>query len=168
MLTNGTILEGCLPDVDKVISMLKDKIKILDQSPKSTTAAQKPTPPPTSKKPRSMFVLVEEVEASSQSSSSSQSDNEVQDYLILNRVDSTLSPLEYWKKNETKFPLLSKLAAKYLSFPATSGSVERLFSIAGAIGRARRSRLSLENIEKILCCRDALLQLIGRPRSSVE
>ena len=44
------------------------------------------------------------------------------------------SPLIFWSNNEQKFPLLAKLAKKYLSVQASSAAVERMkFSIAGHI-----------------------------------
>ena len=42
------------------------------------------------------------------------------------------------------------LAKKYLIIPATSASVERLFSVVGAIVRARRNRLSASTVESLL------------------
>jgi len=41
--------------------------------------------------------------------------------------------LEWWSLNEMKFSALSDVARHYLGVPATSGSEERLFSIAGRI-----------------------------------
>ena len=43
------------------------------------------------------------------------------------------SPLEFWKINETKYPLLAALAKKLLWVPASSASAERMFIIAGHI-----------------------------------
>ena len=39
--------------------------------------------------------------------------------------------LEWWKGHETKYPNLARMAKQYLSMPATSAGVERLFSKAG-------------------------------------
>ena len=39
--------------------------------------------------------------------------------------------LEWWEKNAKKFPNLSVMARQYLGCPATSASVERLFSTVG-------------------------------------
>jgi hypothetical protein len=38
---------------------------------------------------------------------------------------SDANPLLYWKENEKQFPILAKLATKYLSVPASSAPVER-------------------------------------------
>lgn len=67
-------------------------------------------------------------------------------------------PLTFWKSNCARFPIMSKLARKYLAMPASSGSIERLFSVAGAIKRARRANLNVETIEKLLLLRDDLMR----------
>lgn len=65
-----------------------------------------------------------------------------------------LSPTKFWKENAKIFPIFAVLARKHLGMPATSGSVERLFSIAGSINRVQRSGLKVDTIEKVLCLRD--------------
>lgn len=58
-----------------------------------------------------------------------------------------MDPLEFWKQNSLRYPILSKAAQEHLSIPASTGGIERVFSIAGALGRARRSRLSVESLK---------------------
>jgi len=53
-------------------------------------------------------------------------------------------------ENAIKWPLLTTLAKKYFSAPATSSESERLFSTAGQIVSNLRKRLLPENIEKLL------------------
>ena len=43
------------------------------------------------------------------------------------------SPLAWWKFHEKKFPHLAELAKTYLAIPASSATVERLFSRAGLV-----------------------------------
>lgn len=117
----------------------------------TTTPASTPTstPPPLKRTKVSLFekirartekLLVEE--------------DEVEEYLKMGPgLMGAVDPLDYWKKNRARFPRLCSLVHKYLAFPATSGSVERLFSVAGSICRSRRARLLPETTEKILSYR---------------
>lgn len=70
--------------------------------------------------------------------------------------DRHVNPLDYQKVNSNRYPNLTKLAKKYLAVPATSGGVERVFSIAGALKRARRVRLTPENTKNLILFRDFL------------
>ena len=79
--------------------------------------------------------------------------SEVDNYLLEDCIPEENNPLEYWKNSQHKFPNLAKLAAKYLSIPASSGAVERLFSVAGNIFRPNRCNLSDSNFEKLVFIR---------------
>ena len=59
-------------------------------------------------------------------------------------------PLEYWKSQQSQQPQLANLACQYLSIPASSGPVERLFSIAGKVFRPDRCRLADTLFEKLM------------------
>jgi hypothetical protein len=52
-----------------------------------------------------------------------------------------LDPLQWWKKKQDQFPILSKLARVYLAVPATSAPSERVFSKANHIISKTRCRL---------------------------
>lgn len=110
--------------------------------------------------------LEDELIRPSTSSPAADPNRELDEYLCLPRENISLSPLHYWKMNESRFPHLAKLAARHLSLPATSGSVERLFSIAGYIQRADRSSLKTSKIEKMLICRESLLNRAVFPNKS--
>jgi hypothetical protein len=60
------------------------------------------------------------------------------------------NPWTWWNMRRTEFSILSKLANKYLSIPATSVPSERLFSDAGNQITSKRTRLSSEIVNKIL------------------
>lgn len=81
-------------------------------------------------------------------------DQEIQLYLSEQCIDMDCDPLVYWRMKGSAYPHLKCLARKYLSIPASSGSVERLFSIAGCISRARRARLTIKNLENMLLYRE--------------
>ena len=63
--------------------------------------------------------------------------DEVDRYLRLpqiplqDRAGKDQDPLPWWKEYAFQFPFLSKMARQFLAAPASSASVERLFSAAG-------------------------------------
>ena len=69
-------------------------------------------------------------------------DSEVNNYLSSPCLPEDSDALEFWKTNETTFPTLAKIASIYLALPASSSTVERIFSIAGKIFRPERCSLS--------------------------
>ncbi|CAF1598618.1 unnamed protein product [Rotaria sp. Silwood1] len=81
--------------------------------------------------------------------------DELDRYLIMQIDKSTLTnnPLDFWKTQSEKFPLLSKLAKQIHSIPATSTGVERQFSSAGLIINQRRTNLNPEQVDNILLIR---------------
>lgn len=54
------------------------------------------------------------------------------------------------KNNETRLPVLSTYAKKYLAIPATSTPSERVFSTAGNIVTTKRANLLPENVNKLV------------------
>ena len=56
----------------------------------------------------------------------------------------------FWKINETKYPLLTKIAKKYLTCPISSFASEREFEVASDISGGERIKLLPENIEMLL------------------
>jgi len=61
-----------------------------------------------------------------------------------------VSEKEFWKANHAKFPLLANLAKKYLGIPASSASVERMFSICGHILSLRRRKMGIKIFGEIV------------------
>ena len=59
-------------------------------------------------------------------------------------------PLVWWKQNQGMFPILAKLAMKYLAVQATSAPSERVFSQAQLMIRANRARMGPEIAGKLL------------------
>lgn len=58
--------------------------------------------------------------------------------------------LEYWKDRRYSFPWLASLARAVLFVPATSTPSERVFSVAGQIITAKRSRLNPLRVNRII------------------
>ena len=65
-------------------------------------------------------------------------------------LDVELEPLAWWKTNEHIYPLLAKVAKKYLCICATSCASERLFSTAGNIVTPARSLLEPEKVNQLV------------------
>ncbi len=57
---------------------------------------------------------------------------------------------KWWFQNKSRYPLLARLAMKYLSAPPTSVSSERLFSTVGEIYDERRNRLNPEHADTLI------------------
>ena len=71
-------------------------------------------------------------------------------YLKEPRLDAEEDPLKWWKGHEEIYPILSKVAKKYLSVPATSTASERLFSKSGKIVTPTRPSLKPEKVEMLV------------------
>ena len=56
---------------------------------------------------------------------------ECDQYLSIPAVSARSDPLVWWQQNENAFPHIAKIARQYLGVPATSASVERVFSGVG-------------------------------------
>jgi hypothetical protein len=78
---------------------------------------------------------------------------EITDYFSQPPLPEHSKPLDFWNENMFRYSILSKLAAKYLSIPASSASVERLFSVAGKVFRPERCRLSNTHFNNLRWCR---------------
>lgn len=61
-----------------------------------------------------------------------------------------LDPLMFWKHNENLYPTLAKLVKVYLTCPASSVPVERLFSSAGELISKKRNSLKPDNANMLL------------------
>ncbi|GBC47674.2 zinc finger BED domain-containing protein 1-like [Rhizophagus irregularis DAOM 181602=DAOM 197198] len=76
--------------------------------------------------------------------------NEIMCYLRCPDEPKSTDPLVWWRDHRSSYPILSKLAQKYLSIPSTSVPSERLFSDAGNHVSAKRTRLAPDLVDRIL------------------
>jgi hypothetical protein len=73
-----------------------------------------------------------------------------ENYLAEPQLRFTLDPKEWWKIRFSKYPVISNLAIKYLTIPATSVSLERCFSMAGNNVTRKRASLSPKNVNMLV------------------
>lgn len=78
---------------------------------------------------------------------------EVTSYKATGCISVDEDSLAWWKSNEHKYPHIAKLAQCTLAVPGTCVPSERVFSTAGDIVTASRSRLLAENVEKLIFLR---------------
>lgn len=77
--------------------------------------------------------------------------------LPLHNADGSFScPLRWWKINEGKYKMMSKLALRVLCIPATSAPSERVFSVAGLTIAKDRARLAPQTANELIFLHDAI------------
>lgn len=88
----------------------------------------------------------------SQSSHTANTDayTEMRRYMEEKVIQRSEDPLLWWEKHENAFPLLGKVAKRYLGTVATSVPAERLFSKAGETISQKRNWLKAENVNMLL------------------
>ncbi len=65
-------------------------------------------------------------------------------------------PLEWWKKNQLKYPYLARLALLYLAVPATSGPSKKIWSRASRILTLKRANLKPKVAQRIMFIKENL------------
>jgi hypothetical protein len=75
---------------------------------------------------------------------------ELEQYLRVSKIKSDADPLDWWRKNEDLFPTIARIARQILALQASSANVERVFSHAETIINDARTRLSANNVHKLM------------------
>ena len=75
--------------------------------------------------------------------------SQVEDYLKRNIIDPETNPLKWWSAHEVDFPVISKLAKKYLCICASSSPSERDFSMSGYIVSKKRNALKPDKVNML-------------------
>lgn len=78
--------------------------------------------------------------------------DEIERYFSRPMAANVVEPLEWWRLNNTKYPVMAILARKYLAIPASSVASERMFSFAGGVCTDKRNRLSDDAVSDIVFC----------------
>jgi len=72
-------------------------------------------------------------------------------YICDKGVDLKFDNLEWWKSNQLKYYILSKIAHDILAIPITTVASESTFSAGGRVIDPSRVSLSTETMEMMLC-----------------
>ncbi|XP_047210687.1 E3 SUMO-protein ligase ZBED1-like [Girardinichthys multiradiatus] len=95
-----------------------------------------------SKKKKTLGSLLGTIKPAAVATPEQRAQAEMTNYLQEEVVDGETNALEWWKRNESRLPLMAKIAQKYLCIPATSTPSERIFSKAGNFVTRYRSLLN--------------------------
>ena len=77
-------------------------------------------------------------------------EEELKKYKNLPFIDRNEDPIVWWKTNTTIFPNIRPFVLKYLSKPPSSVASEKQFSTAGDIYKETRSRLTVDNADRLI------------------
>lgn len=77
-------------------------------------------------------------------------DDEIGIYLQLEEIELDANPFTWWYERREKFPILNFIAKKYLAVYACSTASERLFSDAGNVLSAKRTRMCPRLFKKLI------------------
>lgn len=75
---------------------------------------------------------------------------------ITEKDGSYTNPLEWWKKHEGDYPILSRMAKAFLAIPATSAPSERIWSRVALILTTKRANLDPEVASGMMFVRENL------------
>ncbi|KAJ8348830.1 hypothetical protein SKAU_G00274190 [Synaphobranchus kaupii] len=76
--------------------------------------------------------------------------SELETYLMQPAAHFDSDPLLWWKAHEEEYPVLARLARRYLCIPATSVPSERVFSASGLLVSRLRPRLLPEHVNMLV------------------
>lgn len=82
-------------------------------------------------------------------------------YLCKDNSAISFNILDWWKSHETKFPILSKMAAHFLAIPITTVASEATFSAGGRVIDTYRASLDPETVQALICGGDWIRKLHG-------
>lgn len=75
---------------------------------------------------------------------------EARQYFLLPQIPTMDNPLQWWARNERRFPRLARLSKTYLAIPATSTPSERIFSLAGNTITRQRASLHPAHVDELI------------------
>ncbi|CAF1294550.1 unnamed protein product [Didymodactylos carnosus] len=144
---------GAFTSKQEAYNLLKQQYDLVNPYNTQSTVTTQPcriTSDSNDHKETDLFDFMVDGGHSNQAQSQSRAMNEFEIYSKEEQIPKSLSSLEWWKSKQTKYPVLSELARKYLSIQSSSAPSERIFSTAGLITSDRRSRLTPDNADTII------------------
>lgn len=150
---NHTYLQKhCQPDwVEHVLKSAFDIYTANVEKAKAKNDEDSDKPPPT-KKP--MYDFDEWL--SRRKKIATMTMNEMQCYLALPQMARSTRSLEWWKRNESSYPIVSKMARDYLAIPATSVPSGRIINDGADLVSPNRARLDAQSIRMATCVKSWL------------
>ncbi|GJT92248.1 zinc finger BED domain-containing protein RICESLEEPER 2-like protein [Tanacetum coccineum] len=82
-------------------------------------------------------------------------------YLCKDNSAISFNILDWWKSDEAKFPVLSKMASHFLAIPITTVASEATFSAGGHVIDTYRASLDPEIVQALICGGDWIHKLHG-------
>lgn len=160
-LTSATLLDNRFREKlfvgeETCNSTIKYLTAVAESTPACQSSNSHETPEPTLKKQKTASMLWSNFDILKGESTKENKEmptcfsGEMSEYMKEPLIDRHEDPLKYWLANKKRFPALSHLARKYLSAPPSSVDSERIFSTAGNVCVDNRSRLSSDNLEKLV------------------
>ena len=86
-------------------------------------------------------------------------DKEIRRYESFSIASKDVDILLWWKNHENVLPLLSKLAKKVLTIPASSAKSERVFSCGGNFVTAKRNKMGSKKVEELILIKENKKQI---------
>ena len=130
---------------EEVCELLMEEMRNFRTEPAQSEEILCESPP----KKKKLFSFLNE-KKTSKSLQDNSINSEVLEYLKEQIVSEEMNPLHYWKDNAIKYPNMAKVALKYLSICASSGPVERLYSVAEEFYTSSHTALKEENFENLI------------------
>lgn len=148
-------------DDDVKDALLEEMLEMPDERPDDrggenamcTSAAgeeDESAPPPQKKSKLADLLGKRKAQSSNPVPKRIRADTEVARYLQEKALDLHSDPLAWWRENQARFPLLSKVARKYMTICATSTPSERVFSAAGNIVTPLRASLKPDKVNMLV------------------
>ncbi|XP_055065255.2 E3 SUMO-protein ligase ZBED1-like [Misgurnus anguillicaudatus] len=135
----------CLPRAEREPVWAKLSELLKEEEPALQTLREENPEPP---KKKTALLLIG---SDSESDEEKPEDSTVERYKVKPSASLDECPLKWWSEHTAVYGKMAHIARKYLGTPATTVPCERLFSLAGHIVQKRRSSLSPENVNKLVC-----------------